>query len=126
MTEKSADLFQTYQLFIIIHQDISIQVGRLGECFFPAGCYVYTGSAKRGMNARLARHFSKGKKYHWHIDYLLGDSQAEIIQTKKFAEPECFINSKTSGLILIPGFGSSDCRAGCKSHLKYQTPLHHS
>jgi hypothetical protein len=32
---------------------------------------VYTGSAKRGLDARIERHIRHDKALHWHIDYLL-------------------------------------------------------
>ena len=57
-------------------------VGGLGTFDFPAGCYVYTGSPKRNLHARVARHHSRGKRLRWHIDYLLaaisatGDSES--------------------------------------------------
>ncbi len=110
---------QTYQLYINVKRNISVQIGRLGMFEFPAGLYVYTGSARRGMDNRLARHRSKEKKLRWHIDYLLNHPAASIIKIVKFVEPECEINSKTDGRILVPGFGAGDCRANCGSHLKY-------
>ena len=116
---------QTYQLHIKIHKDINIRVGRLGQFLFPAGFYIYTGSAKRGMKNRLARHISKQKKCHWHIDYLLVNPHTEIIDIKKFTEPECSIHAKTEGAIIIPGFGASDCRSKCGSHL-LKVPCHSS
>ena len=73
------------------------------------------------MNHRLERHYDKGKKCHWHIDYLLAVPQSEIIQIKKFTEPECTVNANTDGIIIVPGFGASDCRSTCMSHLKYRT-----
>ncbi len=62
---------QTYQLSIEVAAPISVCIGRLGTFIFQAGIYVYTGSARKNMDARLKRHFSKEKKMHWHIDYLL-------------------------------------------------------
>ena len=61
----------TYQLLLRLHRDQTIQVGKLGTFRFPAGYYVYTGSAMGGREARIARHLSKTKRFHWHIDYLL-------------------------------------------------------
>ena len=112
---------QTYQLYITIKHNINVQIGRLGRFDFPAGLYVYTGSAKRGMENRLARHLSKEKKLRWHIDYLLNHPDVSITKIEKCIESECEINSKTEGEILVPGFGSSDCRAQCGSHLKYMS-----
>ena len=32
---------------------------------------------------------------------------------------ECELNQGTKGKIIIEGFGSSDCKNQCESHLKY-------
>jgi len=32
---------------------------------------------------------------------------------------ECLLNQRASGEIIVPGFGASDCRAHCGSHLRY-------
>lgn len=39
----------------------SLAVGGKGEIDFKPGFYVYTGSAKRGLKARVARHLQKRK-----------------------------------------------------------------
>ena len=109
----------TYQLLIQVAQPVTVSVGRLGPCSFPAGRYVYTGSARRNMAARLARHLSPRKLLHWHIDYLLTAPGVQVVGTRLFDEPECQINRNMPGEVLIPGFGSTDCQAGCGSHLKY-------
>lgn len=110
---------QTYQLIIHVENEITITVGRLGRFRFPAGYYIYTGSARRGMKNRLARHQRRDKKLFWHIDYLLNHSNVNIIGIRTFVEPECVMNHRLDGVIIAPGFGASDCRAKCKSHLKY-------
>ena len=110
---------QTYQLHIHLCRSVSIQVGALGRYRFPAGDYIYTGSAKRNISARVRRHCSDSKKLRWHIDYLLHNPAASIIKVELSAEPECRLNQSTCGDIPVPGFGASDCRSGCGSHLKY-------
>ena len=110
---------QTYQLFILVEKEMQLQIGKLGVFTFPAGHYVYTGSAKRNMDARISRHYSIHKKIKWHIDYLLAAADVSIFHVKKFREGECQVNRKTDGIIPAPGFGASDCREGCISHLKY-------
>lgn len=110
---------QAYQLLLELDVAQPIQIGKLGEFYFPAGRYLYTGSAKRGLKARLARHLSAAKKLHWHIDFLLAAKGVRIVEVHTFAEAECTLNQRALGKILIPGFGASDCRAGCGSHLKY-------
>ena len=59
----------TYQLTIQLKQDSTVQIGKFGTFEFPAGYYVYTGSAKRNLEARIQRHLSKEKRLKWHIDY---------------------------------------------------------
>ncbi len=111
--------FVTYQLLIALQQPARIAIGKLGWFDFPAGQYVYTGSAKKNIEARIARHLAKDKKLRWHIDYLLNCSYASVIKVSRFVEAECQINQKTSGQTLFAQFGASDCHAGCISHLKY-------
>lgn len=98
-----------------------IIVGKLGKICFPMGSYIYTGSAKRNINERIKRHQSRSpdKKLHWHIDYFLNDKNAKIVKVEKSKDEECTLNQKTCGEIIITGFGSSDCKNQCKSHLKY-------
>ncbi|HJM08502.1 MAG TPA: GIY-YIG nuclease family protein [Gammaproteobacteria bacterium] len=108
---------QSYQLFIALSQAAEIQIGRLGLFKFPKGTYVYTGSAKRNIDERIARHLSKDKNLHWHIDYLLAYEQTKIIKVIKSGLKECVLNAGVKGGIIVKGFGSSDCKEGCKSHL---------
>lgn len=112
---------KTYQLFIHLEKDILIQIGKLGKFNFPAGDYVYTGSAKKNIEARIKRHLSKNKKLRWHIDYLLNNPATKITETKMYTEKECTLNQKTKGTIIAPHFGASDCKQGCVSHLKYRS-----
>ena len=110
---------QSYQLFINVEKEIDLIIGKLGRFIFPIGSYVYTGSAQKNMNKRIERHLSKNKKLHWHIDYLLNNDAVQIIDIKKSEIIECSLNQKTNGVIIIKGFGSSDCNLCCGSHLKY-------
>lgn len=113
---------RTYQLEIEVGCLLRIAIGRLGEFAFPAGRYVYTGSAKRGLDARIRRHLSDAKRLHWHIDYLLGMPGVRITDVSTTDAPECTANQRTSGAIVVQGFGSSDCTSGCGSHLKLVAP----
>ena len=110
---------QSYQLFINVTKEINLKVGKLGKFIFPVGYYVYTGSAKKNIDKRIKRHLSKKKNLHWHIDYLLNNDAVQIIDIKKSEIIECSLNQKTNGVIIIRGFGSSDCNLCCGSHLKY-------
>ena len=107
-----------YQLVIEVARPVRITVGSLGRCAFPAGRYVYTGSAMRNPEARIARHLARAKTLRWHIDYLLNAPGVRIVDVLRFEEPECAVNRGTAGEIVVPRFGASDCRAGCGSHLK--------
>ena len=113
----------TYQLYIHVKKDLKIRVGALGVCIFPKGNYVYTGSAMANLEQRIARHKSKVKKIHWHIDYLLSSKYTEIVKVKKYTsnvKKECYYNhkilKKKGAFIPVNGFGSSDC-SECESHL---------
>jgi len=109
----------SYQLFITLREDARLIIGRLGTFEFPAGEYIYTGSARSNFAARIRRHLSQDKKLHWHIDYLLAAPRAGIRDVRTHTEPECLLNQRTDGEIPVPGFGASDCRQHCVSHLKY-------
>ncbi|MDR0379956.1 MAG: GIY-YIG nuclease family protein [Candidatus Accumulibacter sp.] len=106
-------------MLIEVATPVRVVVGRLGEFEFPAGLYVYTGSARRNFEARVRRHLSSTKKMRWHVDYLLAAPGVRVREVKHFCEDECLVNQRTAGEIPVPGFGASDCRAGCGSHLKF-------
>ena len=110
---------KSYQLFISLSQDIRIQIGKKGLCRFKKGIYVYTGSAKKNMDARIATHKSIKKSLHWHIDYLLANPKTHIIKVRQSNSEECNLNQHVDGVTLVPGFGSSDCKKNCSSHLNY-------
>jgi Uri superfamily endonuclease len=114
----------TYALFLHLEHDTPIVVGRLGTFHFPAGYYIYVGSALGGggLSARLARHYRQQKKLHWHIDYLLAHARIVGVRTDASGERlECVWARKwldTPGVqVIAPGFGASDC--GCPAHLIY-------
>jgi Uri superfamily endonuclease len=110
---------RTYQLHILVGKDVSVAIGKIGSFDFPAGEYIYTGSAKKNIESRIARHLSKAKTLRWHIDYLLSAPEVKTIGVTLSQEPECAVNRKTSGEIIAPRFGATDCRNGCRSHLKF-------
>lgn len=84
--------FITYQLFIEVNEPITLAIGKLGRFDFPAGSYVYTGSAKAHMEARIARHLSVDKKLRWHIDYLLNACGVHVSKVARSVESECTLN----------------------------------
>jgi Uri superfamily endonuclease len=108
----------TYQLHIEVERALRLRVGRLGTFPVPAGRYVYTGSARRGLEARVARHLRTRKRRHWHIDHLLAADGVRVVAVGISARTECAANLAVRGTTPVPGFGASDCRAGCGAHLK--------
>lgn len=119
VTERAGSAGErTYQLLIRVSRRVTVTIGALGTFDFPAGWYIYTGSAVRALEARVRRHLSAHKTLRWHIDYLLAQEGVEIREVRRFCEPECELNQRLEGEIVVPGFGASDCRAGCSSHLK--------
>jgi Uri superfamily endonuclease len=114
----------TYALVLHLEHREEIAVGKLGTFIFPAGYYLYVGSAlgPGGLEARLARHRRRDKKLRWHIDYLLEHAQlVEVWSTASTTKLECLWAQAARKLpgseMPVPGFGSSDCR--CPSHLIY-------
>ena len=107
-----------YTLHISVDKLLCIHIGALGPIHFSPGIYVYVGSAKRELNARIARHLRKEKKLHWHIDYLLATSGVKIVEVKKyFNKKECELSKEIEAKAdsSVKHFGCSDCH--CESHL---------
>jgi len=120
-----------YQLWLRVSVDLRVTIGRLGRFTFPAGVYVYTGRASRGLPVRVLRHLRLTHIAHralahtrkrWHIDYLLAGREVRIERVVLASDDptdECAVNqtlaSKAS--CVTPGFGASDCRARCRTHL---------
>jgi sugar fermentation stimulation protein A len=111
-----------YYLIVELSDEMEIEVGALGWRHFPAGYYVYAGSAQRGLGTRLARHRRKKKPLRWHIDYLT--TRGEVVEACAFAlgkEKECRASRQVGRLrgarLWVKGFGASDC--GCSGHLYY-------
>ena len=122
----------TYALHLHLAQPTPLSVGKLGKYNFPIGEYVYLGSAfgSGGLRARLGRHLHGVGKPHWHIDTLRANAQlcgyffveqaaGEINRTP--APLECLWSQALANTIQAflpaPGFGASDCHAGCQAHL---------
>ena len=92
----------------------TIAVGALGALTFARGWYAYVGSARRGRDARVARHRRAAKPLRWHADYLFSrypPGRAWLIDT---GLSECELAARLGGEV-VPRFGSSDC--GCGGHL---------
>jgi histidyl-tRNA synthetase len=124
-----------YALSLLLYKPLSLEVGHLGTAYFPAGRYIYCGSAlgSGGLKGRLGHYLWDGKhRNHWHIDYLLPETTLEgiyyaIIMDEANRESnsqqavECrwsqALAALPGALIPQPGFGASDCQAACQSHL---------
>jgi Uri superfamily endonuclease len=101
-----------------------IAVGSLGRICFPAGYYVYVGSAQGpgGLGARVGRHLRTGKPLRWHIDYLREKADVcgiWVLPGPENREHEWAFQLQGEGAALVPavGFGASDCC--CAAHLFY-------
>jgi Uri superfamily endonuclease len=108
---------KTYVLEIKIDRDIKISVGKLGELNFKKGYYLYVGSARKGLEARIKRHLRKDKSNFWHVDYLLSQDFVGIKRIWIVKKDECQLAKifYKQGYNFIKKFGSSDCN--CLSHL---------
>jgi len=110
-----------YQLVARLEGECEVTVGRLGTFLFPAGYYVYTGSARKGLESRIARHLRKAKPMRWHIDYLLRHAAAIEVRRYSSDRSECSLSQSVGRLrgsaVVARGFGSSDCE--CVTHLFY-------
>ncbi len=111
------DRYRTYVLDMRLDRPTRVQVGALTEHRFSPGCYLYTGSARSGLRARLNRHLSDRKNKHWHIDYLL--EYADITTVFVSGVPECELNRRLLDRYQmeqpVRTFGASDCN--CEAHL---------
>jgi Uri superfamily endonuclease len=119
-----------YTLLIHASKEVTLTVGKLGTHTFPEGYYTYTGSAlgkgATSLKHRIARHLKKNKQKFWHIDYILANQNVSIeaaVAAETAKKMECTINGYLKNLkgtkVPIYGFGASDCRKNCESHLLY-------
>ncbi|KPV63462.1 MAG: hypothetical protein AOA66_0938 [Candidatus Bathyarchaeota archaeon BA2] len=119
-----------YTLIIFLSEEARLNVGKLGLQKFPRGYYTYTGSAlgkgATSLKRRVSRHLRKRKRNLWHIDFLLADKNATVtavVAAETSKKLECNMNRyiKREGKANFPvkGFGSSDCKENCGSHLLY-------
>ena len=109
----------TYVLVITLGSDLTTEVGALGTLSFPAGVYLYTGSALGGLDQRVSRHIRHEKTVKWHIDRLTVAADS-VIAYESYPDyvPECELASMAGDCGMVPsvdGFGCSDC--SCRTHL---------
>jgi Uri superfamily endonuclease len=115
----------TYVLALWLDAPRTITIGRLGRFEFPAGWYLYVGSAlgPGGPEARLSRHFRRstsGKRAHWHADYVRevaawGGAWACHSQERLECAWAEALRRRLDASVVVRGFGASDCR--CPAHL---------
>jgi len=119
-----------YTLIILLSKEACLRIGKLDTRRFPRGYYTYTGSAlgtgASSLGHRISRHLRKEKTKLWHIDYLLAHENATVIaviaaQTNKKLECEMnrYIKLEREAKVPVMGFGASDCKGNCESHLLY-------
>ncbi|MFX1332037.1 MAG: DUF123 domain-containing protein [Promethearchaeota archaeon] len=116
-----------YALIISISDEIEVPIGAIGPQKFESGKWVYIGSAfgsaSTSLEHRIQRHFSSEKKFHWHIDLLLGVTgpPKQVIWSESERKRECeiasFLKQHEKFIAGPKGFGSSDCGAKCGTHL---------
>lgn len=119
-----------YTLLVLVPKQVTLTIGKLGKQTFPRGYYTYTGSAlgkgATSLKHRIARHLRKEKRLFWHIDYLLANQNVSVkavIATETSKRMECKVNSYLKSIsgarVPVNGFGASDCKKACKSHLLF-------
>ncbi len=115
----------TYVLALWLDTPQHTSVGRLGKFEFPAGWYLYVGSAlgPGGLPARLARHqrrLGAGKRAHWHVDHLRehatwGAAWIRASERRLECAWAAALRRLPDAQIVAARFGASDCR--CPAHL---------
>jgi len=113
---------------VVFHlvKPISQKIGKLDVGDFNSGYYLYCGSAKgrSGLKGRVQRHLRKEAVRFWHIDYLkpyLEPLMVWYVITRDREECDlvkalCVFEYIEYGM---KGFGASDCKHQCKSHLLF-------
>lgn len=112
-----------YALGLRLPQLTTVHVGALGRWEFPAGSYIYVGSAwgPGGLAARIRRHLRERKTLRWHVDYLRAYASPVALWLAPGCHNECGWGQHLLALpdarVVAPGFGASDCT--CQSHMAY-------
>jgi Uri superfamily endonuclease len=118
-----------YLFLVRLHEPVRLKVGALGTFDLRPGWYVYTGRARRNLVQRVQRHFKARRRIRWHIDRLIEHAAAQplgavILGQREHPDlSECGLNRRVARALdaeaPVPGFGASDCSAGCPAHLWY-------
>ncbi len=113
-----------YLLLLELKTEKKIATGALGERTYPAGWYVYVGSAQKNLTKRVEGNLRKRKNFHWHIDYLRDRADAaKALPIRTGEGGECqlaremgdLFGTAAPGNVHFKGFGCSDCH--CETHL---------
>ena len=113
-----------YILVMKLEKTVKRLINRFGKIELLPGYYFYCGSAQGsgGIRGRVCRHLRNSSKKQWHIDHIKDQMQImEVWYQVDSDNRECefskfFINQEFS-MVAVEGFGASDCRKKCKSHL---------
>jgi len=113
-----------YTIVFRLEERTRQKLHRFNEVVFTPGYYLYCGSAhgSGGLKSRIVRHLTKSSKKFWHIDYLKDLLfPIEVWYQASLEKNECSFcktfHDQMGGEIPIKGFGSSDCKNKCESHL---------
>jgi Uri superfamily endonuclease len=111
-----------YVVRLVLARSARLKIGALGQFVFPAGTYLYIGSARGpgGLAARVGRHLRPARVRRWHVDYLRRAASVEVGWWREGKRRrECAwaqaIGRLPGATAPAPRFGASDCR--CESHL---------
>ena len=113
-----------YILVLKLEKSTEQLIPKFGKIKIFAGYFFYCGSAhgSGGVKSRIKRHLEKESKRFWHIDYIKNHMQLiEVWIQTNLENEECkychFLANQIQAKTPIIGFGSSDCKNRCKSHL---------
>lgn len=99
--------------FLVILLDKDKEIATKGRTFsLKGGYYVYVGSAMNSLEKRVARHFRREKKLHWHIDFLLKEAEllrAYLIPSDEKLEEKLSVEVSLNGEP-VEGFGAGDVK----------------
>ncbi|WP_297515233.1 DUF123 domain-containing protein [Thermococcus sp.] len=99
--------------FLVIRLEEGRSIRTKGKAFeLKPGYYVYVGSAMNSLEKRVARHFRREKRLHWHIDYLLKEAKllrAYLIPSEVKLEEKLSREVSRFGEPVL-GFGAGDVK----------------
>jgi len=101
----------SYFLVMRLDGDRTIKT-KAREFSLRKGYYVYVGSAMNSLEKRVERHFSREKRFHWHIDYLLKEAKllrAYLIPSDVRLEEALSLEVSRHGEP-VNGFGAGDVK----------------